>query len=63
MDSSIIQGERREEMSHSKLVSVATRLVRGGASLITSLDRVGCSGGNCDEGSNGKKGGKAGEHV
>jgi hypothetical protein len=50
-------------MSHSKLVSVATRLVRGGASLITSLDRVGCSGGDCDKGSNREKGGKAGEHV
>jgi hypothetical protein len=47
----------------SKLGRVTTSLVRSAASVITSLDRVGCSGSDCDEGSNGKKGGKTREHV
>jgi hypothetical protein len=55
--------EVKGKMSYSKLGRVATSLVRSAASGITSLDRIRCSGSDCDEGSNGKKGGKTREHV
>ena len=62
--------KRREEISHSKRVRVATRLVFGAARSTTTrataratTGATGGGGSNCNEGSDGKKGGKAREHV
>ena len=74
-----MQWRRTEEISRSKRVRVATRLVFGAARGATTrataaratarattgatTGATGGGGGDCNEGSDGKKGGKTREHV
>lgn len=56
------QGGKGEEMSHSNF-AVAAIDFTAAATVVTSLERIWRSSGDCSEGSDGEKSDEAGEHV